>query len=46
MQDTEIGEGCELDYVIIDKDVAIQNGKSLRGTDSYPIHIAKKSVID
>ena len=46
MQDTEIGEGCELDYVIIDKDVAIQNGTSLRGTDSYPIHIAKKSVID
>ena len=46
MQDTEIGDGCELDYVIIDKDVVISNGKSLRGTDSYPIHIAKKSVID
>lgn len=46
MQDTEIGDGCELDYVIIDKDVVINNGKSLRGTDSYPIHIAKKSVID
>jgi glucose-1-phosphate adenylyltransferase len=45
MQDTEIGSGSELDYVIIDKDVVIENGKSLKGTDSYPIHIAKKSVI-
>lgn len=46
MQDTEIGSGCELSYVIIDKDVEISNGKSLKGTDTYPIHIAKKSVID
>ena len=46
MQDTEIGEGCQLSYVIIDKDVVITNAKSLKGTDTYPIHIAKKSVID
>lgn len=46
MQDTTIGEGCELSYVVIDKDVEITNAKSLKGTDTYPIHIAKKSVID
>ena len=46
MQDTEIGSGCELSYVVIDKDVEITNAKSLKGTDTYPIHIAKKSVID
>lgn len=45
MQDTEIGEDCNLNYVIIDKDVIITNGKALMGTDSYPIYIAKKSVI-
>lgn len=45
MQDTEIGENCNLSYVIIDKDVKIKDGKSLMGTDSYPINIAKLSVI-
>ncbi len=45
MQDTEIGENCNLNYVIIDKDVMIHNDKSLMGTASYPIYIAKKSVI-
>ena len=46
MQDTTIGDGCELSYVVIDKDVEITNAKSLKGTDTYPIHIAKKSVIE
>lgn len=46
MQDTQIGENCSLNYVIIDKDVKIANDKSLIGTDSYPINIAKQSVIN
>lgn len=46
MQDTKIGENCNLNYVIIDKDVVINNDKSLMGTNSYPIYIAKKSIID
>lgn len=45
MQDTEIGEGCELNYVIVDKDVVFTEGKALMGTSSYPIHVAKKTVI-
>lgn len=46
MQDTKIGEDCNLNHIIIDKDVDIRNGKSLMGTDSYPIYIAKQSVIN
>lgn len=45
MQDTHIGENCNLSYVIIDKDVNISDDKALMGTDSYPIYIAKKSII-
>ena len=46
MQDSEIGKGCSLSYVIIDKDVVFRDGIELMGVESYPIHIAKKSVID
>lgn len=45
MQDTKISENSNLNYVIIDKDVIIGNGKALMGSDSYPIYIAKRSVI-
>lgn len=45
MQDTKIGCNTNLNYVIIDKDVTIKNGRSLMGFDSYPIYIAKKSII-
>lgn len=45
MQDTKIGEDTNLNYVIIDKDVTIKDGRSLMGFDSYPIYIAKKSVV-
>lgn len=45
MQDTKIGCNTNLNYVIIDKDVKIKDGRSLMGFDSYPIYIAKKSVV-
>ena len=45
MQDTKIGCNTNLNYVIIDKDVTIKDGRSLMGYDSYPIYIAKKSVV-
>ena len=45
MQDTKIGSNTKLNYVIIDKDVVIKDGRSLMGFDSYPIYIAKKSVV-
>lgn len=45
MQDTKIGNNTNLNYVIIDKDVTIKDERSLMGFDSYPIYIAKKSVV-
>lgn len=45
MQDTKIGSDTNLNYVIIDKDVTIKDGRSLMGFESYPIYIAKKSVV-
>lgn len=45
MQDTKIGNDTNLNYVIIDKDVTIKDERSLMGFDSYPIYIAKKSVV-
>ncbi len=45
MQDTKIGCDTNINYVIIDKDVTIKDGRSLMGFESYPIYIAKKSVV-
>jgi len=45
MQDTHIGENCHLSYAIIDKDVFIQNDRSLMGYETYPIYIAKQTQI-
>jgi len=41
MQDTEIKEGAELEYVIIDKDVVVSAGKSVKGSDSFPVYVPK-----
>ncbi len=45
MQDSKIGKDTQLNYVIIDKDVTVKDERSLMGYDSYPIYIAKKSVV-
>ncbi len=45
MQDTVVGEGANLEYVITDKDVAITSGKSLVGTDSFQVFVAKKQTV-
>ena len=45
MQDTVIGENCRLNYVITDKDVQIRSERSLMGFQSYPVFIAKGSVV-
>lgn len=45
MQDSKIGKDTKLNYVIIDKDVTVKDERSLMGFDSYPIYIAKKSVV-
>lgn len=41
MQDTVIEEDATLAYVITDKDVTITAKKELKGTDSFPVYVAK-----
>ena len=45
MQDTVVGEGANLEYVITDKDVTITSGKTLVGTDSFQVFVAKKQTV-
>ena len=41
MQDTVIEEGADLEYVITDKNVTVTADKELKGSDTFPVYIAK-----
>lgn len=45
MQDTTVEEGAQLEYVVSDKNVHITAGKELKGTDTFPVFIAKKQTV-
>ena len=45
MQDTIIGDNADLSHIIIDKDVTVGQGKTIIGCESYPMYIAKRSII-
>ena len=45
MNDTVVGESCELKYVILDKDVEVQPGTQLVGTPNQPIIIKRGDKI-
>ncbi|MCD8231660.1 MAG: glucose-1-phosphate adenylyltransferase subunit GlgD [Clostridiales bacterium] len=45
MQDTVIEEGAVLEHIITDKNALITSGKEVRGTDSFPVFVAKYQVI-
>lgn len=45
MQGSSIRLNCRMNYVITDKDVVIKNDRSLLGFESYPVFIAKGSVV-
>ncbi len=45
LQDSVLGSGCRLNYVIMDKNVVIKNDRLLFGFQSYPVFIAKSSVV-
>ena len=45
MQDTIIGDNADLSHIIIDKDVTVGEGKTIIGCESFPMYIAKRSVI-
>lgn len=41
MQGTVIEAGAELSYVITDKNVTVSEGKEMRGSDTFPVYVAK-----
>ncbi len=45
MNDTVVGENCELNYVILDKDVYVRPGSHLIGTPTSPIIIPRGDVV-
>ncbi len=45
MQDTEVGDKCELNYVLADKNVKVGNYRSLCGTVDYPVFVNKSSAV-
>lgn len=45
MQDTVIGEGAELECVIMDKDVVVRPGSKLRGTKDHPLVFKRGEVV-
>lgn len=45
MNDTVIGEGAELKYVILDKDVTVRPGAKLIGAPSTPIIIKRGDIV-
>ena len=45
MQDTVVEPGADLEYVISDKNVTISSYKSVKGTDTFPVYIAKNKTV-
>ena len=45
MQNTEVGDKCELNYVIADKNVTVGNYRSIGGTIDYPVFVNKGSNV-
>ena len=45
MQGSIISEGCDLNYLIVDKNVTIRPERRLMGYDSYPVYIGKGSLV-
>ena len=45
MQDTVIEPGVNVEYIISDKNVTITADKELKGTDSFPVYVAKYQVV-
>ena len=45
MNDTVVGENCELRFVILDKDVVVRPGTKLIGTPANPIIIKRGELV-
>ncbi|MDY3928947.1 MAG: glucose-1-phosphate adenylyltransferase subunit GlgD [Clostridia bacterium] len=45
MQDSVIGEKVSLDYIVLDKETVISDGKKLIGQESYPVAVGKNTIV-
>jgi len=45
MQDCCIGENCDIENVIIDKNAVLKDGRKLVGFESYPVYVSKGSIV-
>lgn len=45
MQDTVIGEGTKINYIIADKNVNIKSGAELSGAENFPVSLSKDTRI-
>lgn len=45
MQDTVIEAGASVEYAVTDKNVNITKGKDIKGTDTFPVYVAKYQVV-
>ncbi|MGN0373236.1 MAG: glucose-1-phosphate adenylyltransferase subunit GlgD [Enterocloster sp.] len=45
MQDTVVEAGASVEYIISDKNVTITAGKEIKGSDTFPVYIAKHQIV-
>lgn len=45
MQDTVVEAGADLEYLVSDKNVTITEGKMIKGTDTFPVYVAKHQIV-
>lgn len=45
MQDTVVEAGADVEYIITDKNVTISADKSIKGTDTFPVYVAKYQTV-
>lgn len=45
MQDTVVEAGAKLEYIITDKNVTISADKDIKGTDTFPVYVAKYQTV-
>lgn len=45
MQDTVVEAGADVEYIITDKNVTISADKAIKGTDTFPVYVAKYQTV-
>ncbi len=45
MQDTVVEAGVDIEYLITDKEVTVSAGKTMKGSDTFPVYIGKRETV-